>query len=129
MKRDDIIRIHIDRLNTDGTGHAVADGRELSVKGALPGDTVDVRILSVRRYTARVKRETILSSEVERILPECPHFSYCGGCRWQDVPYDVQCLMKGDLVKTALADIPGIEPIEQIDVVPSPDVFFYRNKM
>ncbi|MFC1528471.1 23S rRNA (uracil(1939)-C(5))-methyltransferase RlmD [Candidatus Latescibacterota bacterium] len=129
MKRGEIIRVQIDRLNPDGTGYAVAEGRKLSIKGILPGDEADVRVLSVKRHTARVKLETIISTGVERISPECPHFSYCGGCRWQDVPYNVQCRMKGDLVNTALAGVPGIEPVERIDVVPSPDVFFYRNKM
>ncbi len=129
MKRGEIIRVHIERLAPDGTGYAVVEDRELHVRGALPGDETDVRVLGVKRFSARVRLEAIVTPGIKRIPAKCPHFDRCGGCRWQDVPYDVQCSMKVELVRTAFGSIPGIEPVEHIEIVPSPDVFFYRNKM
>ena len=129
MKRGDKFQVLIERLAPDGTGYAMVDGRELHVKGALPGDLVNVCVVALKRHSARVKCESIAEYGIERNPVKCPHFSQCGGCRWQDIPYSVQCRLKSDLVRMVLNNTPGIEPIEQVDIVPSPDVFFYRNKM
>ena len=129
MKRGDIIRVCIECLGPDGNGFAEVNGRTLSVKGAVTGDEVDVRVLGVKRHSARVKIESIVSTGIERITPECSHFAECGGCKWQDIPYETQCNMKTELVQRTLASIPAIEPFEPLTIIPSSDVFFYRNKM
>ena len=56
----------------------------------------------------------------------CPHFGACGGCATQDTPYDRQLAHKETLVRTLTAPY---APEEFRPIVPSPDVFHYRNKM
>lgn len=56
----------------------------------------------------------------------CPHFGACGGCATQDTPYDQQLARKETLVRTLLS---SLEIGEFWPIVPSPDVFHYRNKM
>src|SRR5579885_385484 len=56
----------------------------------------------------------------------CPHFGVCGGCSRQDVPYEAQLAQKESLVRNALA---GLEYEEFRPIWPSPEVYFYRNKM
>lgn len=67
----------------------------------------------------------------------CPHFgpcgrplgtpaSACGGCATQDTPYEQQLARKETLVRTLLS---SFEIGEFRPIVPSPDVFHYRNKM
>ncbi|MFC1693961.1 23S rRNA (uracil(1939)-C(5))-methyltransferase RlmD [Candidatus Latescibacterota bacterium] len=129
MNRGDIIRVRIEKLAPDGTGCAVVERKMLSVKGALPGDEVDIRVLGVKRHYARVRLESVVTPGIERIPAECPHFATCGGCLWQDVSYDIQCSMKKELVLRTLNSMTGCEPCESVEFVPSPDVFFYRNKM
>jgi 23S rRNA (uracil1939-C5)-methyltransferase len=129
MKKDDVVRLSIESLTPEGVGFARIEGRALTVKGALPGDTVDIRILGLRRHSARVRLEGIIEQGISRIDARCPHFGQCGGCVWQNVPYDDQCRLKAGLVNSALGSIPGIEPVKDITCIPSPDVFFYRNKM
>jgi len=129
MKRGETIRVEIERLNPEGTGFAEVQGRALSIKGTVPGDVADVRILSVKRHSARVRLESIVTPGIKRIPAKCSHFNQCGGCRWQDIPYDIQCSMKANLIRTALSGIPGIDPVDDIELIPSPDQFYYRNKM
>ncbi len=129
MKKGDIIRITIENLAPDGSGMAEVDGRVVSVRGALPGDEVEVRVQALKRYSARVRLESFISHGIERTCAECPHFPRCGGCRWQDVPYEVQCTLKAELVRETLNGIPGINPLKQLSFVPSPDIVYYRNKM
>lgn len=129
MKRNDIVRIRIEGLTPKGRGSATVEGRTVEVKGALPGDVVDVCVMAVRRHTARVKLEEIVGWEVERIPAECIHFGVCGGCSWQNVPYTVQCRLKTGMVRIALESAHGVESLDNIEFIPSPEKFYYRNKM
>ncbi len=129
MKRGETRRITIESLAPDGSGAAVVEGRKIGVKGALPGDTVDVTLLSVKRNKARVRLESLVEPGIERIAPACPHFDVCGGCRWQDVPCDVQLSLKAGLVSDAISKVPQFGGAGEVTAVPSPDVFHYRNKM
>ena len=64
------------------------------VPWAVPGDVVD---LQVRR-----KKHSFMEAEVIRFIqysnvrakPFCQHFGICGGCKWQNLPYDAQLKMK-----------------------------------
>lgn len=129
MKRGELLRVKIEHLGPDGNGEIVIDDRKISVKGALPGDTIDLRINAVKRSSARGKIENLVESEIERRSAKCSHFNTCGGCRWQDVDYTIQLELKTGIVRNGLADIPGLEIPSDISVVPSPDEFFFRNKM
>ncbi len=56
----------------------------------------------------------------------CPHFGQCGGCATQDVPFALQLADKEAVVRAAVA---AAAPSEIRPILPSPDVFHYRNKM
>jgi len=130
VKRGDVVRVSIRRLAPDGSGYAELDGRSVLVRGALPGDEAEVRVQAVKRHTVRVKLESIVNPGVERIPPRCSHYRRCGGCTWQDVPYDVQCRLKADMVRDVLDSVPALGAAgEAVETVPSDDVWFYRNKM
>ncbi|HUT63107.1 MAG TPA: 23S rRNA (uracil(1939)-C(5))-methyltransferase RlmD [Anaerolineae bacterium] len=129
MKKGEVLRIKIENLAPDGCGLAEVEGRSMLVNGALPGDVISVWVAGLKRHSARVRLESIVVEGVKRTAAKCTHFSQCGGCRWQDVPYDVQCKLKAKIVRESIGQIYGIEPIDDIDIVPSPDIFFYRNKM
>lgn len=129
MKKGEVLRINVEHLAPDGSGFAEVEGRTMLIKGVLPGDEADVRVISIKRHSARVKLESIVTEGVKRTVAKCPHFSLCGGCKWQDIPYHVQCQLKLQLMKDSFGKVSGIEPVEDIEIVPSPDVFYYRNKM
>ncbi len=56
----------------------------------------------------------------------CPHFGSCGGCTFQDVPYEQQVAAKDAQVRESVLPF---SPAEVRPILPSPDVWFYRNKM
>ena len=53
--------------------------------------------------------------------PRCTHFGECGGCSFQDVPYDAQLEAKRSVVEGWLE--------RSVEIVPSPDPFGYRHRM
>jgi 23S rRNA (uracil1939-C5)-methyltransferase len=129
MKKGEILNVTIDKLAPDGSGITEAGNRKIEVKGALPGDVVEVQVAALRRRRARVRLESIITEGVCRIDAKCAHFGVCGGCRWQNVPYEVQCGLKKQILDDALGKIHGFEPDGDIEIVQSPDVYYYRNKM
>ncbi len=129
MKSGEILTLKIERLSSDGSGTVETGGRCVSVRGAVPGDEVDVRIRSLKRHTATGEILAVRSGAVERIEPVCPHFGLCGGCSWQEIPYERQCALKADVVRSVLAGVSGIGTVEDVPVIPSPEEFRYRNKM
>ena len=67
-------------------------------------------------------KKIILQYENEvTINPTCSHFGLCGGCQWQNIPYDLQVHRK----KKALSQLLG----RDISVLPSPIEYSYRTKM
>ena len=129
MRRGEERTVRIERLGAEGDGLAEIEGRILRVPGTVPGDLAHVRMRSVKRVAATASLERLEEAGVERVGPLCPHFGVCGGCRWQDIPYEAQCGFKADIVRAALTGIPGIQPPERVELVPSPDTVYYRNKM
>lgn len=129
MKRGDVHAARIERLNADGEGVVKIEGRSVHVTGVVPGDEAVIRIRSAKRHTAVAELVELVSSAVERVEPVCLHFGVCGGCRRQDLPYEAQLGLKTDIVRRAIGEVRGIGAVDAIPILPSPDQFFYRNKM
>ncbi|MFH1877019.1 MAG: 23S rRNA (uracil(1939)-C(5))-methyltransferase RlmD [Candidatus Omnitrophota bacterium] len=56
----------------------------------------------------------------------CKHFGTCGGCTFQDIPYDQQLLSKEEKVKSLMAAAGVSAAVFPINHYPP---FYYRNKM
>lgn len=95
----------------------------------VPGDVVDVQIRCKRRrymegYVVRyVKRSPM------RVEPFCAHFGVCGGCKWQNLPYEEQLRFKTEQVRDQLTRIGKIALPPVADCLPSKKTRFYRNKL
>lgn len=72
------------------------------------------------------RAEVVAVSPLKGAEGPCRHFGLCGGCASQDVAYGEQLREKEARVRAVTAPFsPGrFEPIR-----PSPDVFYFRNKM
>ena len=60
--------------------------------------------------------------------PQCEHFSECGGCTYQNLPYEKQLALKEAQVKALLSPVINLEGIWD-GIKASPEQFAYRNKM
>lgn len=64
-----------------------------------------------------------------KIEPLCPLFGTCGGCRYQDIPYEEELVLKGKALRALLTEGAGIAPEVFEEVVPSPEYYYYRNRL
>jgi 23S rRNA (uracil1939-C5)-methyltransferase len=103
------------------------DGRAVFVPFALPGETVQVRLIEEKAGYARGELLEVLIASPERILPRCMHYTLCGGCHYQHIPYEKQLAVKTAILRDQLERIAHLKnpPIEPC--VPSPNPFNYRN--
>jgi 23S rRNA (uracil1939-C5)-methyltransferase len=126
---DQEVELTIDRLAFGGNGVGRLDGFVVFVRRGLPGDRVRARITKVQRRHAEALATEVLEPSPERVEAPCAHYPACGGCRFQDLAYDVQAAAKEDQVRDALRRIGGIAEPPLEPILPSADVFHYRNKL
>ena len=128
MKPGNRIEVAVESLNAKGDGVARVGEREVLVRRAVPGDRAVVRLVKKRKGRFEAEIEELVTEGYARQQARCRHFGMCGGCRWQELAYADQLAVKEQMVAEALAtsgqDLPPLEAI-----LPSPDPFFYRNKM
>jgi 23S rRNA (uracil1939-C5)-methyltransferase len=122
---------NIEVTDASSDGHSIARTEEyvIFIKGAVPGDVVD---LQITRKKSKYREANVLSvkeASEKRVTPVCKHFGTCGGCKWQNMSYDWQLFYKQKQVTDALTRLAKIELPEISKIVPSEKVYFYRNKL
>lgn len=130
MKKGDIIEGKIIRSDYPGRGVLLAEDREVTLKGGLPGQTVRCRIKKKNSSRCEAMLLDILEHSEKETDSDCPHFPECGGCQIRTLSYEDQLSLKADQIRRLLEDTlvdPADGWFEGIN--PSPDVIGYRNKM
>lgn len=130
-KKEPVIlqNIEIESIAAEGNALAHVEGKVLFVPWCIPGDIVDVRVTKKKSaYMEGVMQRIVTPSQL-RLEPFCEHYTVCGGCKWQPLPYDLQLKYKQQQVEDQLKRIgklvlPPIEPI-----LGSEKTVEYRNKL
>jgi len=103
------------------------DGRAVFVPFGLPGETVRIRLTQEKQNFARGEILEILNPSPDRITPKCKHFTQCGGCYYQNLPYEKQLQAKTDILRDQLQRIGKLENPPVQPIVASPEQWNYRN--
>lgn len=85
----------------EGVGRG-ADQRVVFVDGALPGETVSVRVTEQKKRFARGHVLEVIEPAPGRVEPPCPVHAECGGCRWQYAAPSLQLELKRRIVAEQL---------------------------
>lgn len=109
------------------------------VPWCVPGDVVDLQVRRKKHSFMEAEVIRFNKSSNVRAIPFCEHFGTCGGCKWQNLPYDAQLSMKQKQVYDQLTRIghlhlptPGTtneEGIEFRTILGSVKTKEYRNKL
>lgn len=119
------MQVHIDRMDHFGNGIGNINGKIIFVKGALPGETVDVTITKDKKSFMEGTINTIIYKSSKRVKPFCKYFGVCGGCSLCHLNYENTLEYKKERVKNILSkfDIP------KINVIRNENDLYYRNKI
>ena len=121
--------LHITTLAAEGKAMGKVDNQVVFVPMTVPGDVVDVQIRKHhRRFMEGVVVNYVEKSPL-RVEHFCEHFGICGGCKWQNLPYEEQLKQKtkqveDQLVRIGHLDIPEVHPC-----LGSAKTREYRNKL
>jgi 23S rRNA (uracil1939-C5)-methyltransferase len=95
----------------------------------VPGDVVDLKILKKKHNYAEAVAVKFHKYSDIRAVPFCEQFGVCGGCKWQNLPYEEQLRFKQKQVHDALSRIGKIELPEISPIIGSEQTICYRNKL
>ena len=105
------------------------DDKVVFVPFCVPGDVVDVQITKKKHSFMEGKVERIISYSKVRETPMCEHFGICGGCKWQNLPYEEQLKAKQQQVFDQLTRIGKVELPPFQPILGSVKTKEYRNKL
>ena len=105
------------------------DDKVVFVPFCVPGDVVDVQITKKKHSFMEGRVERIISYSKVRKTPMCEHFGICGGCKWQNLPYEEQLKAKQQQVFDQLTRIGKVELPPFQPILGSVKTKEYRNKL
>lgn len=100
----------------------------VTCKNALPGDTVKVRVLKMRKGKPEAMLLSVEEPSKDSVPAQCPHFGICGGCTYLTMKYENECKLKESQVKALLDGAIDYE-YKWDNIKASPAFEGYRNKM
>ena len=127
VKKGEIYEGWITDVLFPNKGITEVEGRQVIVKNAAKGQKVRFQVNKVRKGKCEARLLEVAEKAPDEIEPACPHFGLCGGCTWQNLPYEKQLEMKEAQVRKLLAGLVDEEVFEGIKA--SPKQAEYRNKM
>lgn len=128
VEKNKIYDVFVDALGSNGEGIGRLDGFTVFVEGALPGETVRVLMLKVKKSYGYGKLLEVLNPSPERREPRCPVAKQCGGCQLQSLSYEAQLVYKARKVRDDLERIGGLKGIDVRDTLGMETPWRYRNK-
>ena len=114
-----------------------AEGKSLTRVGdmvifvpfAVPGDVVDLQIKKKKHSYCEAEVVRFIKYSNVRATPLCQHFGICGGCKWQNLPYEEQLKAEQKQVHDQLTRIGKVQLPDFEPIMGSVKTFEYRNKL
>ncbi len=141
----DTFTVQLTAMAHGGAALGRAADKTIFVPYALPGDTVEARIVEDHGRWANAELVRILTPSPDRVAPPCPHFGSddpdvrgapdpdptlakgCGGCQWQHIAYPAQLRLKQAVVKDQFARVGKLPDVEVRRTIGMDEPWFYRN--
>lgn len=120
--------VKIEAVAAEGKAVAHVNDMAVFVPFVVPGDIVDLRIRKKRKNYAEAEVVRFVEYSPIRVKPVCKHFGVCGGCKWQNLPYDEQLKAKQQQVFDQLTRIGKVELPKFLPILGSEKIYEYRNK-
>lgn len=121
--------ITITDIAAEGKSLARVNDMVVFVPFTVPGDVVDLQVRKKKHSYCEAEVIRFIEYSKMRTAPACRHFGICGGCKWQNLPYEEQLKAKQKQVHDQLCRIGKVELPEFRPILGSVKTFEYRNKL
>ena len=143
MKKGQICEGYVQRVDFPNKGVVLCEDEIAIVKNVLPDQKISFIVNKKRKGKVEGRLLEVIERAPYELTEFCPHFGECGGCNYQNIPYEKQLEIKESQVKNLLKPaftkqmlLEGIEKdtdqyINNIfeGIKASPVQTSYRNKM
>jgi 23S rRNA (uracil1939-C5)-methyltransferase len=129
VEKDKIYTLKVEDFANEGKSIARIEDFVVFIDNAIPGDIAEVKIYKKKKSHAFGKAIKIIKNSEKRIEPRCKYFGICGGCKWQNMDYELQLSYKRDGIFDSFERIGKIDSPDIKAPLSSDDIFFFRNKM
>ncbi len=116
----------IEKIVSDGSGMGRNEGKVIFIPYTIPGEIISYKAVNDKKDYTEAEIDSIISPSDDRIKPECPYFTHCGGCDFQHIRYSSQQIVKENILKELFIKNGNIEITEEINYFPSSPLH-YRN--
>lgn len=126
-----LILENVEIIDAGAEGKAIARVNDMVVfvPFVVPGDVVDIRIVSRKRRFFEGKAVKFHKLSAMRVDPVCSHFGICGGCKWQGMDYSRQLYYKQKQVQDNFSRIGHLEFPDIMPIKGAAHTEYYRNKL
>ena len=121
--------VTITDVAAEGKALARVNDMVVFVPFVVPGDVVDLKIRKKKHSYCEAEVARFVKYSETRAEPVCQHFGVCGGCKWQNLPYEEQLRAKQQQVFDQLSRISHVQLPEFNPIMGSQLTLHYRNKL
>ena len=106
---DEWLRVESLDLEAQGVAHN-AEGKVVFIEDALPGEEVQVDVRRRKSNWEQAGMSALRRESAQRVVPRCPHFGTCGGCKMQHLQLGAQVAVKQRALEDALWHLGKVRP-------------------
>lgn len=125
MQEKRTLKFKISTLDALGQGVSKFGPKVTFIPKTATGDEGVAEIVSEKKGVIFAKMISLNVQSPMRQEPACEHFSTCPSCHYQHLSYDDELLNKKKNFENLVRNFPKTE----IEVVPAPERFHYRNRI
>ena len=122
-----ILTATIESLDQEGRGVAHNDGKTIFIDGALPNERVTYQSQRIKPSYEVANVVGVLQASSDRVMPKCPHFGLCGGCKLQHMDAGAQVAAKQQMLEADLWHIGKVKAENMLPPLYGP-TWGYRHK-
>ncbi len=113
--------LKVESLDLEGQGVAHnSEGKVVFIEGALPGEQVQVQVHRRKNNWEQAAMTALRRESSQRVLPQCRHFSVCGGCKLQHFHVSAQVATKQRALEDGLWHLGKVKPQQVLRPIEGP---------
>jgi 23S rRNA (uracil1939-C5)-methyltransferase len=120
------LRVESLDLEAQGVAHN-GEGKVVFIEDALPGEEVRVATRRKKNNWEQASLVEMRHESAQRVVPRCPHFGVCGGCKMQHLQVGAQVATKQRGLEDALWHLGKVRPERVLRPIEGP-AWGYRQR-
>jgi len=106
-------------LEAQGVAHNL-EGKVVFIEDALPGEQVQVNVNRRKNNWEQATMTAMRHESAQRVVPRCPHFGICGGCKMQHFHIGAQVATKQRALEDALWHVGKVKAEQMLRPIEGP---------